>query len=95
MKRSFSIPLAALAIGLWVAPVASQAAGMRQYGDPNDDSQVPGLNEAQLNRNYRGPWYYPNGTDHPMPAPPPGTVIVTPAPYGAPAPVITTVPPRY
>ncbi len=90
MTRSLGLPLVALGVGLLLAPTLARAAGPVQRGDPNDDAQVPGLNEAQLNRNYRGPWYYPNGTENPTPAPPPGTVMVMPAPAGG-----QTVPPRY
>ncbi len=90
MKLNLSIPLAALAAGLLFAPAVGHAANWRQpysnvdrrtdAGNDTGDAQVPALNEAQLDRNYHGSWYYPNGTDNPPAAPPPGTMMVMPAP---------------
>ncbi len=45
-------------------------------GNDTGDSQTDRLNAGQLDRNYRGPWYYKNG----QPAPPPGAAATSPPP---------------
>ena len=40
------------------------------YRDGTGNDQIERLNNGQLDRNYRGPWYEPNG----QPAPPPGAM---------------------
>ena len=53
-------------------------------GNDTGDSQVDRLNAAQLNQNYSGPWYFPNGRL----APGAGRSI-------APPPAFPGAPPRY
>ena len=54
-------------------------------GNDTGDSQIPTLNDQQLNQNYKGPWYIgrppPPGV-RPPPSPPPGYVFVPGRPPG-------------
>ena len=75
-------------------------------GNDTGDSQIPLLNEQQLNQNYKGPWYIgrppPPGV-RPPPNPPPGYVFVpgraggysAESPHSAPPPYPPYAPPPY
>lgn len=60
-------------------------------GGDTGDSLVPGLNEAQLDRNYRGPWYYRDGS----PAPAPGATGTMPSGSATMMPPVAAPPTAY
>ena len=84
--RSAPVILAIMVAGLAARAVADPRQGIPnpRYPDGTGNSAVDQLNNAQLDQNYRGPFYYP-GQAAPDPAPPPAVRPPAPPPARPPS----------
>jgi hypothetical protein len=67
----------------WRNPYSNIDLG-NDLGNDTGDWMVERLNETQLNRNYRGPYYFPNALRYPELPPGPYQYQLPPQPYAPP-----------